>query len=69
MKSKMTIDEVLRPMSMACGKCGGKLTVYPAPIPKGTGFCPHCSPKWLEDFAQYLTNGERTKRGLLPIEW
>ena len=60
----ITLDETLSPMKMTCGNCGGELIVYPAPIPEGTGWCPNCSPAWLKDFAIYLMNQERIKRGL-----
>ena len=64
----MTLDEALRPMKMTCGKCRGQMTVYPCPLPEGTGFCPVCSPAWLGDFAEWLMNQERVKRGLEPIK-
>ncbi len=64
----MTLDEALQPMKMTCGKCQGELTVYPAPIPKGMGFCPTCSPAWLESFAIHCMNVERTKQGFMPIK-
>ena len=67
MRALMTLDEALRPMKMTCVNCGGELTVYPAPIPEGTGFCPACSPAWLEDFARYMMNEERAKRGLSKV--
>ena len=60
----MTLDEALRPTIMTCDKCEGELTVYPAPIPTGTGFCHTCSPAWLQSFALFLTNQERDKHGL-----
>ena len=60
----MTLDEALKPMSMECGNCGGELIVYPCPIPEGTGYCSNCSPAWLKDFAIYMMNEERIKRGL-----
>ena len=63
----MTLDEALRPMKMTCGKCDGELIVYPCPIPEGTGYCPNCSPAWLKDFATYMMNEERTKRGLTKL--
>jgi formylmethanofuran dehydrogenase subunit E len=55
-KNRPTLDETLRPIKMTCSKCGGEMTVYPCPIPEGTGVCPNCSPKWLDSFAQYLMN-------------
>jgi len=63
----ITLDEALSPMRFTCGKCGGELIVYPCPIPEGFGYCPNCSPKWMKDFAEYLMNQERTKRGLAPL--
>jgi len=66
-QNRMTLDDALRPMKMECGKCGGELTVYPAPIPEGTGFCSTCSPVWLRDFARFMMNQERSRRGLNPI--
>jgi len=65
---RMTLDEALRPMKMTCGKCGEELTVYPCPIPEGTGFCPKCSPAWLKSFATFLMNEERVSRGLNKLE-
>jgi len=62
-----TLDEALRPIAMTCGNCGGELTMYPAPIPEGIGYCPCTSPVWLKDFATYLMNEERIKRGLISI--
>ena len=64
----MTIDEALRPTTMKCCKCGGILEVYPCPIPEGTGYCAICSPHWLKDFAEWLTDQERIKRGLAPLK-
>ncbi len=63
----MTLDEALSPMKITCAKCGGEMTVYPCPIPEGTGVCPNCSPAWLNSFAQYLMNQERIKRGLSKL--
>uniref|UniRef100_A0A6M3LE94 Uncharacterized protein n=1 Tax=viral metagenome TaxID=1070528 RepID=A0A6M3LE94_9ZZZZ len=63
----LTIDEGLRPIKMTCARCGVEMTVYPCPIPKGTGVCPNCSPSWLESFAIFLMNQERQKRNLEVI--
>ncbi len=63
----MTIDEALRPHEMNCANCSGKMKVYPCPIPKGTGFCPTCSPLWLESFAKFMMNEERKRRKLNTI--
>ena len=63
----ITLDETLSPKKFTCGNCGGELIVYPAPIPEGTGYCSSCSPSWLKDFAIYLMNEERAKRGLAPL--
>jgi len=65
--TKRTLDEALRPMKMTCGKCGGVLTVYPYPTPKGTGYCPCTSPTWLQSFVKFGMNEERVKRGLDPL--
>jgi len=67
MAIRMTVDEALRPMTMACANCGGQMKVYPCPIPEGTGVCPNCSPNWLDSFATYMMNQEREKRGLAPL--
>ena len=64
----MSIDDALRPMEMTCGNCGGKMVVYPAPIPIGTGVCPNCSPNWLGSFALHLTNVERAKYKLESLK-
>lgn len=66
MKQTYTLDQALRPMEMTCAKCGGRMKVYPCPIPEGTGYCPNCSPTWLESFAIFMMNSERSKRGLEP---
>ena len=63
---RMTLDEALRPLEMTCGKCGGQMTVYPD-SKTGIGFCPACSPSWLESFATFCMNEERTKRGLAKL--
>ncbi|KKL92758.1 hypothetical protein LCGC14_1881490 [marine sediment metagenome] len=63
--NRMTLDEALRPTKMTCGQCGSDdFTAYPAPVPEGTGFCPACSPAWLESFATFMMNEERAKYGL-----
>ena len=62
-----TIDDTLRPIEMTCAKCGGTMKVYPCPIPEGTGVCPTCSPIWLDSFATYMMNQERSRRGLAAI--
>ncbi len=67
MPISLTLDQTLRPMEMDCGKCGGRMKVYPCPTPEGIGYCPACSPPWIESFAQYLMNQERGKRGLAPV--
>ena len=67
MTCKMTLDEAIRPMKMTCATCGAEMTVYPCPIPEGTGYCPNCSPTWLESFAKFMMNQERTRRGLVKI--
>ena len=66
MNNRMTLDEALRPLEMTCVNCGDGMVVYPDSN-NGTGVCPNCSPSWLESFAQFLMNQERTKRGLEPI--
>ena len=68
MKPVMTLDEALRPMTIICGKCNGELIVYPCPIPEGIGYCAKCSPAWLKDFAEYMMNEERKRRGLKSID-
>jgi ribosomal protein L31 len=67
MKQTLTLDDALRPMTMTCGNCGKEMTVYPCPIPEGTGVCPKCSPMWLDNFAKFMMNQERVKRGLTAI--
>lgn len=68
MKQGLTLDEALRPMTMTCVNCGAIMTVYPCPIPEGTGYCPNCSPSWLESFATFMMNSERQRRGLSEIK-
>lgn len=65
--SRPTLDDVLRPINMTCTNCRGGMIVYPYPNPTGTGYCPKCSPKWLQSFAKWGMNQERIKRGLQPI--
>ena len=67
MKINNSLDEALKPTEMNCIKCQSKMKVYPYPIPIGTGFCPNCSPKWLEDFLIFSTNNLRKERGLEPL--
>ena len=67
MKQKITLDKALRPLEMTCAKCGGRMKAYPSSSPEGIGFCPKCSPAWLESFALWSMNQERIKRGLLPV--
>ena len=62
----LTLGEVLSPMTMTCGKCGGQMVAYPD-ANNGNGFCPNCSPAWAESFFKFLMNEERTKKGLPPI--
>jgi len=68
MPINMTIDEALTPTKMTCTKCGGQMKAYPCPIPEGIGFCPNCSPSWLESFAKYLMNQERIKHNLKELQ-
>ena len=63
----LTLDEALSPSEMGCAVCGGRMKVYPCPLPKGTGVCPTCSPAWLESFATYQMNEERVRRGLARL--
>ena len=68
---RITLDEALRPTEMTCVECGATMSVYPCPIPEGTGVCPNCSPNWLDSFAEFMMNQERTHRGLAtykPLE-
>ena len=67
MPINMTLDEALTPIKMTCGKCSGELTVYPCPIPEGIGYCPNCSPAWLESFAKHLMNQERVKHNFATL--
>ncbi len=67
-KDYMTLERALTPMQMACVHCGSTMTVYPCPMPKGTGVCPKCSPSWLGSFALHMTNQERGKHGLVEIK-
>jgi hypothetical protein len=63
-----TLDSILRPLKMTCANCKGEMTVYPYPNPTGTGYCPNCSPAWLQSFVKFGMNQERIKHGLEPIE-
>ena len=65
--ARITLDEVLRPIKITCGKCEATMTVYPDSA-TGKGYCPNCSPAWLKFFAVFCMNQERTKRGLSPIK-
>ena len=65
--NRMTIDEALQPMTMTCSKCSGELVVYPDEH-TGIGFCSHCSPAWLGDFARFCMNEMRVKHGLTIIK-
>ena len=68
--NRMTLDEMLRPLTMECSNCGGKLIGYPKNGYGADGaisYCTNCSPAWLESFAIFCMNEERIKRGLNPI--
>ncbi len=62
-----TQDEALRPVKMTCVNCKAEMTVYPYPMPTGSGYCPNCSPLWLENFLKFATNNLRKERGLEPL--
>lgn len=64
-KPLMTLDEMLKPMDMTCGKCNRTGTAYPTPFPEGIFFCPNCSPLWLDSFAKFALKSERERRGLV----
>lgn len=38
---------------ITCGHCGGQGTGYAYPLPKGTMYCPTCSPAWLGAFLEW----------------
>ena len=45
---------VLEPkMAITCGRCKGQATAYAYPLPRGTMFCPNCSPAWLGAFLEW----------------
>ncbi len=60
----LTLDELLTPMSVTCGVCDGEMTIYPTRDPKGVGFCPSCSPAWLQSFAEFQLSNYRKEKGL-----
>ena len=60
----LTLDELLTPMDMNCGVCGGKMIVYPIKKPEGIGFCSACSPAWLQSFAEFQLRNYRKEKGL-----
>ena len=66
-----TLDEALRPMTMTCGTCGGNLVCYPkkwsGQEEQSVNYCANCSPAWLESFAKFMMNEERTRRGLAKL--
>ena len=61
---KMSADEVLRPQTITCGKCGGEAEA----IPPDVCYCECSSPAWLRDFAYFRMNLDRVKAGLAEIE-
>lgn len=47
------VIEIEPKMPITCGRCGGQGTGYAYPLPKGTMFCPKCSPAWLGAFLEW----------------
>lgn len=57
----ITKAQAYTPFTLTCATCGGKATAYPYPMPKGSIFCPACSPAWLESYLKFvLANPECT---------
>lgn len=57
MTSHLTKTEALRPFAITCARCGGAATAYAFPLPKGSVFCPACSPAWLQPYLEYCVRG------------
>ena len=61
--SRMTLEEIKKPITMRCSRCGGEATAYAYPMPRGSLFCPACSPAWLESFLKFATSNIHTENG------
>jgi hypothetical protein len=51
----------LAPLHATCANCGGPLTIYSYPLPRGTAHCAACSPPWLLDFLLYQEDRRQAK--------
>jgi len=51
----------LGPLNALCGHCGGPLTIYPHPLPRGTAHCANCSPAWLRDYLLWQEDRRKAK--------
>lgn len=52
-KNRLTREQIMTPFTLTCAKCGGEATAYPYPLPKGTVFCPTCSPAWVKSYLEF----------------
>ena len=53
-QTRLTKEELFRPIPATCNKCGGKMIIYADPSPKGTGIClDGCTPAWFVDFVKW----------------
>ena len=55
MTIRLTRDEALQPFPVTCAQCGMNATAYAYPMPKGSVWCPRCSPAWLKAFLEFAT--------------
>ena len=53
--------ELPKSFTLNCARCGGKAAAYAYPMPRGSVFCPNCSPPWLESFLKFAV--ERSSPG------
>lgn len=58
----ITLAQVFEPVCARCAKCGGEMTIYPVPMPKGTAVCAVCSPPWLGVWLAEWTRNELRQR-------
>lgn len=62
-RARITLDTVLRPIAATCGKCGGRLTIYPS----GSVCLDGCSPSFSAKMHAGMLDRQRVAAGLSPV--